>query len=252
MNILILVYLLTGLAIGSFVNVVIYRLKNAESFLIGYSKCPNCQKRIGWFDLVPILSFMILGGKCRNCNKKISWQYPIVEAVTALLFVLSYYLYGPTWESVLSSLTLALFLILVVYDFREMAVPDIFSWLLVIVVFFGQLALRFDQITSVVLGGLVTGCFIGALVYLSKKTWMGEGDILIALALGIYLGFPIAIFGIFSSFIIGAVFGSVLLATKIKKRQDHLPFTPFLLLGLVTAMIWGQQIVDWYLGRFII
>lgn len=245
-------YLLLGLVIGSFLNVVIIRLKNAESFLTGYSKCPSCQKRISWFDLIPIVSFMILSGKCRSCQKKISWQYPVVEAVTAIFFAISYLAYGPTWDSALAAATLSLFLILVVYDLREMEVPEVISWILLAVVLLGRIILHYDIASSIIIGGLISGGVIAALVFLSKGNWMGDGDIKIAAAIGLILGFPLAIFGIFSAFITGAIVGGVLLIIKAKKGKDQLPFTPFLLAGLLIAMLWGQQIVDWYLGRFII
>jgi leader peptidase (prepilin peptidase)/N-methyltransferase len=248
----IIIYLLFGLVIGSFLNVVIIRLKNAESFLTGYSKCPNCQKRINWFDLIPLISYMILAGRCRYCREKISWQYPIVEAVTALLFVISYFAYGPTYDSALLIAALSLFLILVVYDLREMEVPEVISWLLIGVALIGRIILHYDQASSIIIGGLISGGVIAVLVYLSKGKWMGDGDIKIAAAIGFLLGFPLAVFGIFASFITGAIVGSVLLIIKAKKGKDLLPFTPFLLTGLVIAVLWGQQIVDWYLGRFII
>jgi len=248
----IIIYLLFGLVIGSFLNVVIIRLKNAESFLTGYSKCPSCQKRISWFDLVPLLSFMVLGGKCRNCQKKISWQYPLVEAITAFLFISSYLAFGATWDSVLAAAAFSLFLILVVYDFKEMEVPESISWILLAVVLVGKFILHYDQASSIIIGGLISGGVIAALVFMSKGSWMGDGDIKIALAIGLFLGFPVAVFGIFAAFVTGALIGGALLIIKAKKGKDQLPFTPFLLSGMVIAMLFGQQIVDWYLGRFII
>lgn len=249
---ILIIYLVLGLVVGSFLNVVILRLKTAESIVVGGSHCPNCKKPIRWYDLIPIVSFVLLRGRCRDCNEKISLQYPLVEATSAVFFALSYLLYGLSWMSALSIIILSLLLVIVVYDLKEMMIPEIFSWILVAVVILGQAVLNYNQIGQVILGGLVGGGVLGLLVLLSKGNWMGDGDIKIGLAIGLFLGFPVAVFSIFSAFVTGAILGGSLLLLKIKKRKDQLPFTPFLVLGLIIAMVWGQQIINWYLGKYII
>lgn len=246
------IYFLAGLIVGSFLNVVIYRLKTAESFLTGYSKCPDCQKRINWFDLIPLVSFLILTGRCRNCRKKISWQYPLIEFLTGLLFVLTYYLFGFSFDSVLAAIVLLLMLVIVVFDIREMAVPESVAWVLLVISLIGKTALSYNNVANFILGGVIAGGVIALMVYGSKGKWMGDGDIKIAAAIGIFLGFPVAVFGIFAAFIIGAIYGSFLLAIRKKKGQDQLPFTPFLMSGFLLALFYGQQIIDWYLGKFIL
>ncbi len=247
-----IIYIIAGLLVGSFLNVVIFRLREAESLVFGSSKCQKCQTQIKAYDLVPVISFIILGGRCRACREKISIQYPIVEGLTALLFALSYYVYGLSWMSVLSAFTLSLLLVIVVFDLRELMVPEVLSWLLFGMALIGMILLNYDKIGSVILGGLVSGGVIALLVFISRGKWMGDGDIKIALAIGLFLSFPAAIFSVFASFISGAVVGTVLIAMKRKSGKDRLPFTPFLLFGLVASMLWGQRIIDWYLGRFIL
>jgi len=248
----IIIYFLGGLLIGSFLNVVIARLDTAESIVLGSSKCPKCKKPIKWYNLVPIFSFIFLRGRCADCNEKISWQYPLVEIASGLIFILSFILFGLSWQSVFTAIILDLMLSIVVFDLKEYQVPESLSWLTLILALIGQLAFNINSIGHIIVGAVISGGVIILLVYLSKGKWMGDGDIKIAIILGLMLGFPVAIFGIFLAFIIGAVLGSILLAFKIKKSKDQLPFTPFLLSSLIISLIWGQQIVDWYLGRYII
>lgn len=248
---LLIIYLLGGLAIGSFVNVVIVRLKTAESFVFGNSHCPKCKAKIKWYDLIPVVSFLILQGRCRNCQEKISWQYPTVELTSALFFGIGYLVYGLTYTSVLAAVLLDLLLIIVVYDLREMEVPESVSWIALALAFLGRLILSPNSFGSIILGGLIGGGVIGLLVFLSKGKWMGDGDIKIGLTIGFFLGFPVAVFGTFLAFILGAILGVILIGLKIKKGKDQLPFTPFMLAAMIIAIVWGQRIVDWYLGKYI-
>lgn len=246
-----IIYIIAGLLVGSFLNVVIFRLKEAQSLVFGGSKCRKCHTKIKPYDLIPVISFLILGGRCRACREKISFQYPIIEGLTAILFGLSFWVYGLSWMSVLAAVILSLLLVIVSFDFKELMVPEVVSWILLAVALLGSLAINYNHFGSIILGGLVSGGVIALLVFISKGKWMGDGDIKIALAIGLFLTFPVAIFSVFASFITGAVLGSILIILKRKTGKDQLPFTPFLMLGLIISMLWGQRIIDWYLGRFI-
>ena len=246
-----IVYILIGAIVGSFLNVVVSRLGTAESFVVGRSHCPKCKKTIRFLDLVPVLSYIFLWGRCRDCHERISYQYPLVESVCAIFFGLSYYLYGLSWLSILSAIFLTFMLVIVIYDFRELAIPEFVSWIALISVLALRVVIDYNNFTNIILGALVGGGIIALLVLISRGKWMGEGDIKVGTTIGIFLTFPIAIIGIFLAFFSGAVIGIILIALKIKGTKDPVPFTPFLLLGGLASMIYGQRILNWYLETVI-
>jgi prepilin signal peptidase PulO-like enzyme (type II secretory pathway) len=175
----------------------------------------------------------------------------LVEAVCAAFFGLSYYLYGLSWLSVLSAIFLSFMLVIVVYDFQELSVPESVSWVALVLTLIMKVAIDYSNFTNIILGALIGGGIIALLVLISRGKWMGEGDIKVGTTIGIFLTFPIAIIGVFSAFFSGALAGITLIVLKIKKTKDPVPFTPFLLLGGLISMVYGQQILDWYLEMVI-
>ncbi|MFA6974149.1 MAG: prepilin peptidase [Parcubacteria group bacterium] len=257
-------FFILGLIIGSFLNVVVYRLRVAESIAHGRSKCPNCQKQIVWYDNIPLLSFILLRQRCRYCREKISYQYPLVEVGTGLLFALvglNFFNMADltTWTTTLYYLGVISFLVAIfVYDFLYMEIPDLVLWPAVTWVIAFGLILEGGQggqggiglIYSGVLAAFVAFAFFFALVAVSKEKWMGMGDAYLVILLGLILGWPNILLALFLAFGMGAIFGLVLIVLKKKKMQSQIPFAPFLILGTLLALFWYAPIVNWYLGLF--
>ncbi len=260
MTSLIITYILIvlfGLAVGSFLNVIILRFDELKTIWRVRSHCLKCKKEIRWYDLVPFFSYFILGGKCRDCKKPISYQYPIVEALTAVLFAGIYYYYGLTWQALLLAIILSILICIAVYDILKMEIPDVLTYL---GIFFalGFTFLKLYQTNSLALENLipygyailVAGGFLGFLVILSREKWMGMGDILLGILMGVLLGMPAVLVGLFFAFVLGSIVGLILIAAKKKTLKDAVPFGPFLVSGTIIALFWGEKLVNWYLGIF--
>ncbi|MEI7792058.1 MAG: prepilin peptidase [Candidatus Berkelbacteria bacterium] len=242
-----------GLAIGSFLNVVIFRMDELKTILYDRSHCPSCKKILKWYDLIPFLSFVMLRAKCRYCGKGISYQYPIVELCTGLLFAFLFLFFGISWTLVVYLIIFCILIVVFVYDLKTQTVPEIFVWIaLILSAAFGWYFGHFSFI-EMILGGLVGGGFLAILVLASKEKWMGAGDIKIGLILGFLLGYPNALFAMFSAFVLGSLVGLlyVYLKNKSIKREylkESLPFAPFLIFATLIGLVYGPQIVAWYLG----
>ena len=251
-----------GLIIGSFLNCVAWRMYKEESFLSGKSYCPHCRHSLNFLDLIPVLSYLFLRGKCRYCGKGISVQYPLVELATGLLFVFAYLHFGPV--DVLFSFNffqvffwwiMFSFLILIfVFDFKYYIIPDeiiypsiIISMLWLLYAFsFGAIG-KMDLVYAVV-SALGAALFFFLIWLFSKGMAMGFGDVKLALLMGLILGFPNIIPALFLGFLFGAIIGSALVLLKKRGFKSEIPFGPFLLLGLIVSLFYGDKIINWYLS----
>lgn len=252
MQILLMVYAgILGACVGSFLNVCVYRWPEDKSVVSPPSSCPSCGSRIKWYDNVPVLGWLWLRGKCRACGTPISIQYPLVELLTALLWVMSIWRFGPTWQGLATALFFTILLGIALSDARTYIIPDQFT-----------------------VGGLVLGlalsfapgsigwkrAFIGAALgyallwlvavlgeWAFKKPAMGGGDIKMMAMVGAFLG-PI---GVLLTIFLGALFGT-LIFTPISYRTGKLvPFGIFLALGAAITEPFGQAMVDWYVRSFL-
>lgn len=269
----ILIFFLFGLIIGSFLNVVVYRLRIAESFVSGRSHCPHCKTTISWYDNIPVVSFILLKFRCRNCQAKISWQYPLVEIFTGLLFAfIGYQFFNlndlATLPTVIYYLGIVSFLMIIfVYDALYLEIPSLALWPAVVFVlafnlFFdwtrlgggiggqGGIGILESSIYSGILGAVIAFAFFFSLSAFSKEKWMGMGDAYLVILLGLIVGWPEILLALMLSFTSGAVVGLALIAFKKKEMKSQLPFAPFLVLGTLVAMFWYEPIVEWYLGLF--
>jgi len=240
-----------GLVIGSFVNVLILRQDNLKSIINTRSQCPQCKTKLKWIDLIPVLSYLMLRGKCRYCGKKISIQYPLVELGLGFLFVLLFFNFGINLAFAFYALIFSLLTVVFVTDLKTETIPEIFVWIALILSiifgwYFGSFSLR-----PLVLGGLVGGGLLALLVLISREKWMGAGDIKIGLILGVLVGYPMAVLGVFLSFILGAIVGLVYLGLKTKTMKDSLPFAPFLIISTLLCLTFGKFLVGWYFGSLI-
>jgi len=266
-----------GLLVGSFLNVLIYREVNEEDFPSGFkgvkkwlpswffgrSVCDHCQKKLNWYDNVPLLSYFFLKGKCRHCGQEISLQYPLVELLTGMEFVWIYFLlkgnlnFFSRFEGFYSFLTLLLwlalgscFLAIFIADFKYQIVPDGAVVLGFLTVFFKLLVdYRYTGMVdfSVFLSSLGAALFFLALVLLTKGKGMGFGDVKLGALLGLVLGFPKILTALFFAFLTGAVVSGILVLLGKKKFKSRIAFGPFLIGGLVFALLYGEKIcLFWY------
>lgn len=228
---------LLGLAVGSFLNCVIYRLETGQSFLKGRSFCPHCHHQLGFRDLIPVLSFLLLRGCCRYCHQKISFQYPLVELATGILFVAALNFTG---TSPLYFIIACFLVVIFVYDLKHFIIPDKVIYLAIAIAgvfnFFAWPA------------ALGAAAFFGTIVLASRGRWMGVGDIKLAFLMGLILGFPNILAALFLAFLIGAIIGIGLMISGKKTLKSEVPFGPFLVTGTMISLFWGQQITEWYLS----
>ena len=239
---------LFGLIMGSFLNAVIYRLDSGESIVKSRSHCPKCGHVLAWYELVPIFSFVIQGGKCRECKGSISWQYPMVELATAILFILVLYYNLPLlYTLTISSLLMVIF----VYDLKHYIIPDkiIYPAILVSGIFVWQHATYNIQYT--IYAAIGASVFFAAMFFASRGKWMGFGDVKLAFFMGLFLGWPDILVGLFAAFMLGGIIGMGLIAYGKKTMKSQVPFGPFLVTGTFIAMFLGDKITEWYLSLFI-
>ncbi|MEK7118915.1 MAG: prepilin peptidase [Patescibacteria group bacterium] len=238
-----------GLAVGSFLNVLIDRLPKGQSVVWGRSRCDFCKKTLRWYELIPIVSFVMQKGRCRRCRKKISWQYPIVEVVTAVGFVLL--LQGQAFDAhqglalggawlIFSSL-----LVMFVADLKYQIIPD--SMIIVgIIGVLGVIGILWENILT----GAGAAAFFLLLYFITRGRGMGLGDVKLAFLLGLLLGYPGIIVGLYAAFLTGAGVGVILMIAKRKTWKSRVAFGPFLILGAVITLVWKTQILAWW-GNFL-
>ena len=242
-----LIFLLIGLFVGSFLNVLIFRFPEMKGLVSGRSYCPNCKKTIAWFDLIPVISYIILWGKCRNCRKPISLQYPLVEISTGVIFFFLAKTIGINYQLIGYLLIACTSVLIFVYDAKFLEIPEVFAWLLMIFAIVAAAISPSFSINEFLLGGLIGGGILGILVGISNEQMMGAGDIKIGLAFGFLLGAYRSILFLFLSFIIGAIVGLILMASNKKKMKSEIAFAPFLIMAALICIIWGNQLVNLYL-----
>jgi leader peptidase (prepilin peptidase)/N-methyltransferase len=252
----VLIFFCFGLIIGSFLNVVIFRLNTSKS-LGGRSACMICAKKLTWYELIPLFSFLGLKGRCSGCKSKISLQYPLVEVISATVFALLFLKFQDVfWANTLVfivtyayyTLMFSILLVISVYDLKHKIIPDMLS------LFFGILAIGLffflDFNFSIhlptifqFLSGFIIALPLLLMWLLSGGAWMGFGDVKLALGLGWFLGLSGAIFGLLFSFWSGAIIGVILVAfTKKYGIKSEIPFAPFLVLGTFLSFIFELHI----------
>lgn len=247
-----------GACAGSFLGVVLYRLRRGGSALKGRSVCDHCQKKIAWYDNIPLLSFILLGGRCRHCRQPINPEYPLIEFLVGVQFVWVYWLlkinfnwfnWVEGWYSFgLLIYWLILFsgsLAIAIYDFKYLLIPD--QILLPLIVIAG-LRLFVSHQWSVLLAASASMAFLGSLHYLTRGKGMGLGDVKLGFLLGLILGWRLTIVAYFLAFLTGAIAGVILILIKKKRFRDRIAFGPFLLWGMIVAKLWGEKIWHWYQG----
>ena len=270
-----------GAIVGSFLNVVIHRVPNEESIVFPNSACPKCKNPIMPYDNLPILSWLILGGKCRNCKEKISARYPSVELLTALLFVLTFWAVGFNAFLPICLIFVATMISLIFIDAEHMILPNVINFPLLALallariiypIFFGaeyfadlrhqplsamqNLPVWLVSLIGAIFGGLVGGGFLWLIGEIWKRLRgveaMGLGDVKMMFAVGALLGWRLTLLSLFLGAFSGAIIGVLVVSRqKEKDMQTQIPFGIFLGIGSIIALLFGEQIIGWYIRTFI-
>ena len=236
---------LYGIVIGSFLNVCIYRIPLGESIAKERSHCMTCGYQLRWFDLVPLFSWLALRGKCRKCKTPISPQYPIIEAVNGVLYVLIFAVNGMNLVSILYCLMVSALLALSVIDFRTYEIPfgfNVFIGVLGLIRIFADL----DNWSEYVIGFFAVSVLLEIILVASKGRAIGGGDVKLMAAAGLLVGWKLIIL----AFFIGCILGSVIhiIRMKVSQAEHVLAMGPYLSAGVLIAALWGNQFIDWYFG----
>jgi leader peptidase (prepilin peptidase) / N-methyltransferase len=242
-----------GLVIGSFLNVVIWRVPRKESVVTPRSKCPACDREINARDNIPVVSWLALHGKCRHCGARISARYPLVEAGTAALFVAIAARFHDSWALPAYLVLGAALLAISVIDLEHYIIPNriVYPVGFALVALFAFAALasgNWDAFVRALLGGSTAFATLFVIHVISPRG-MGFGDVRLCFLLGTalgWLGWQHVLFGIFAGFFYGAVIGIVLIALRLRSRKQHIPFGPFLAAGALTVVLVGTPLINWY------
>jgi len=251
--------------------VVILRYNTGESVVDGRSHCFSCGKMLKWFELIPVISFLFLRGRCSNCKSKISWQYPLVELVTGIVYLLVFLKIQqlPDWQNLnalMSTLfALVIFSILIVisvYDIRHQIIPDACAYVLAGLALVPVLYKLFyiENLSNLsnlahwqgLSAGLFLAAFFAFFWLVSGGKWMGLGDAKLGLGIGWFLGLPKALVALVFSFWLGAIVGISLMILERKKYKisSAIPFGPFLAVGALLAFLFGDMILKDYMYYF--
>ena len=243
--ILFLPIFLYGIVIGSFLNVCIYRIPLGESIAKERSHCMTCGYQLRWYDLVPLFSWLALRGKCRKCKTPISPQYPIIEGINGVLYVLIFAVNGFNLVSGLYCLMASALLALSVIDFRTYEIPFGFN------VFIGVLGLirvisDMGNWSEYALGFVAVSVVLALLLIISKGRAIGGGDVKLMAAAGLLVGWKLIIL----AFFIGCILGSVIhiIRMKVSQAEHVLAMGPYLSAGILISALWGTQFINWYFG----
>jgi len=240
-----------GAVFGSFLNVLIIRTHFDEAWWSGRSKCPNCHHELSGFELIPILSFIFLRGKCSNCQAKISLQYPSVELISGLLALLSVYNFGFTPTAALLYFVSRLLLGDFVSDLLYMELPEIFNYSLFLCGIVYQAFIGHNTLFSILLGAAFGFLFFFLQFILSKKQGIGEGDIRLGVIIGLFLGWPLTIFSILSSYVVATLVFIPMILLKKVSMKSAVPLGVFLLPVLFVFLFWKQEVRDFFSTYFI-
>ncbi len=264
----IIVFIL-GTAIGSFLSVVVHRTKKGKKgILLSRSICPSCKKKIKWKHLIPVFSWVFLQGKCSYCKKTISFHYLLLEILTGLIFVATFLNwnfievipaltnpgilnYSMDWQIfqifLFYIVTFSFLIAIFFYDLKYKEIPDRFSLPAIAIAIAGGIVFNIISPLTMLIGGLAVFVFFFLQFLISKGTWIGGGDLRMGALIGVLLGWEKGLLAVIISYFIGAILSIYLLATKRVGRKSTIPFGPFLVIGTIISLFYGQCILDWYL-----
>lgn len=256
-----------GLHGGSFLNVCIYRLPKSESIINPPSHCPKCNKKIRWYDNIPLISYIVLKGKCRDCGTKISPRYFLVEFLTGLMFFFLMFKFGFTFNFFIFLIFICILIIVTFIDFDHFLIPDVLVLPGIVLglalspknilladlspLFFdvsgGPFSAFVNSLTGAVFGfaSLFAVALIGRALF--KKEAMGGGDLKLLAMMGAFIGWKNVFFTIFASSFIGSIVGIIMILVKKKGRKEYIPYGPYLALGGILSIFWGDILISKFL-----
>ena len=244
-----------GLCIRSFLNVCIYRLPSSTSIINpSRSFCPQCNSAIQLYDNIPVLSYLWLKGRCRNCKAPISLRYPLVELITGVLAVAILFLFGLTFEGLVYFIFISSLLVITFIDIDHKIIPDIITLPGIPIGLLASFVLPAMTFKSSLVGLLVGG---GSLLlvactysFITHKEGMGGGDIKLLGMIGAFLGWKGVIFTIFAASLTGTLVGLIVMLQEGKNLKFAIPFGPFLSIGAMSYVFFGEKVIYWYLHSF--
>jgi leader peptidase (prepilin peptidase)/N-methyltransferase len=241
-----------GALIGSFLNVCILRIPAGRSIAYPPSHCPRCRAPIRWYDNIPMISYLILMGRCRSCRGPISFRYPLVEFLTALFSLAAMIKFGPS-ISYLIYLTFVSSLVVITFiDLDHQIIPDVISLPGIPLGFLASFIVPEitykESLIGIILGGGVLLLIAIGYEYIAKMEGMGGGDVKLLAMIGAFLGWKGVLFTVFSGSLIGTVIGVTIMVAKGKDSKYAIPFGPFLSMGALLYLFFGEEIIYWYLG----
>lgn len=243
---------LVGAAIGSFLNVCIYRLPLQESIVFPASHCRSCSTPLPWYDNLPLLSYLFLRGHCRSCGASFSPRYFLVEFLTALLAVGLVWQFGLTIATVNYFILVAALIVITFIDLDHQLIPDVISLPGIVIGFLFSLispTLTWrSSLTGVAVGGGILLAVAEGYRLLTGREGMGGGDVKLLAMIGAFLGWRAVPFTLFAASLVGSVVGIALMVRKQGNTQLALPFGPFLAFGALCYLFFGEQLIDWYLS----
>lgn len=247
-----IISIIFGAIIGSFLNVCIFRLPKEESIVTPRSHCPHCNRPIAFYDNFPLMSYFLLGGKCRYCKKNISLQYPLVEGITALCSLLLFLKYGPSLSYLFYFAFVSALIVITVIDLYHQIIPDMISLPGIGVGLLSSLIVPQNTFLNSLFGTILGGgsLFLVGTGYqwIFKREGMGGGDVKLLAMIGAFLGWKAVIITILLSSLIGSITGIIVIILKGKDFKYAIPFGPFLSLGAVISLFYGNLLINWYLG----
>jgi leader peptidase (prepilin peptidase)/N-methyltransferase len=243
-----IIIFLFGIVIGSFLNVCIYRIPEHEDIVKERSHCMSCGYQLAWYDMFPLFSYIALRGRCRKCQAKLSVQYPLIEGLNGIAYVLITYELGVNVESLLYCLLTSALIVLSVIDFRTYEIP---LGINIFILALGLIRVLTDiRNWHIYLVGLCAVSIVLAILYYATGgRAIGGGDVKLMAACGLLLGWKLIIF----AFLLGCVLGAVIhvIRMKVSGESRVLALGPYLSMGVFIAALWGNQMISWYLGQFI-
>jgi leader peptidase (prepilin peptidase)/N-methyltransferase len=240
-----------GAVVGSFLNVCIHRIPKGESVVAPASHCPACRTPIRPWDNIPLVSFALLRGRCRACGNPISWRYPLVEALAGTLFATTVARFGVTPQAAFLLAFLSGLVVVSFIDLDYQIIPNVVTLPGIPLGLLAGLVLEEPPLLDRVMGTLLGAGFLYLVLFyggaLFGQEAMGEGDLNLIALVGAFLGWKAVALTIFLGCLFGSAVGLVLIAGRRLGRRQHIPFGPFLSLGAVVALFWGDRLIAWYL-----
>lgn len=243
-----------GLAVGSFLNMLIYRLHTEEDIVTKRSHCPHCNHALGVVDLIPVVGFLLLRGRCRYCNKKISWQYPLIELLTGSLFAVFAYRLIPQqveyltsehlWKLVFYLIMTCVLIVVFVYDLKHYLILNAVTYPAIVVALLFDVFLFHVTLRNLGLGLLLGAGFFLVLVVVSRERWMGWGDVKLGVLIALIKPWPSILTVFVLSYMLGAVVALIMILLKRKSTKDVLPFGTFLAAATIAVMVLEVYRID--------